>query len=79
MAGAEAPAELYAEMLRLVEPALLEEVMRRVQDNRWVAAQWLGLNRATVRKKLKLYGLESTAPSGHVEEDPEEPEPGQVS
>jgi two-component system nitrogen regulation response regulator GlnG len=53
----EPPAELYTELLRLVEPALLEEVMRRVQGNRWAAAQWLGLNRATVRKKLGLYGL----------------------
>jgi DNA-binding protein Fis len=40
-----------------VEPALLEEVMRRLHGNRWVAAQWLGLNRATVRKKLGVYGL----------------------
>ena len=56
-AGAEAPADLYAELLRCVEPPLLDEVMRRVQGNRWVAAQWLGLNRATVRKKLGLYGL----------------------
>jgi hypothetical protein len=31
--------------------------MRRVNGNRWVAAQWLGLNRATVRKKLGLYDL----------------------
>jgi DNA-binding protein Fis len=31
--------------------------MRRVQGNRWAAAQWLGLNRATVRKKLGLYDL----------------------
>ena len=31
--------------------------MRRLKGNRWVAAQWLGLNRATVRKKLALYGL----------------------
>jgi two-component system nitrogen regulation response regulator GlnG len=52
-----APQDLYAQLLRCVEPALLEEVMRRVQDNRWVAARWLGLNRATVRKKLGLYGL----------------------
>src|SRR5262249_2129503 len=59
------------ELLRCVEPALLEEVMRRVQDNRWVAAQWLGLNRATVRKKLKLYGLESVA-SGNDEEERED-------
>jgi len=49
------PANLYAELLRCVEPALMEEVMRRVQGNRWAAAQWLGLNRATVRKKLGLY------------------------
>jgi two-component system nitrogen regulation response regulator GlnG len=56
-AGADAPAELYAELLRAIEPSLFDEVMRRVQGNRWVAAKWLGLNRATVRKKLGLYGL----------------------
>ncbi len=55
--GAGAPGELYSELLRCVEPALLDEVMRRVQGNRWVAAKWLGLNRATVRKKLGAYGL----------------------
>ncbi|MCI0458052.1 MAG: sigma-54 dependent transcriptional regulator [Gemmataceae bacterium] len=52
-----APTDLYPELLRCVEPALLDEVMRRVNGNRWVAAQWLGLNRATVRKKLALYHL----------------------
>jgi DNA-binding protein Fis len=31
-----------------------------------VAAQWLGLNRATVRKKLHLYGL-SQAPDEEEE------------
>jgi two-component system nitrogen regulation response regulator GlnG len=51
------PTALYQELLQGVEPALLDEVMRRVQGNRWVAAQWLGLNRATVRKKLGRYGL----------------------
>jgi two-component system, NtrC family, nitrogen regulation response regulator GlnG len=56
-AGAEAPSALYAELLRGIEPALFDEVMRRVQGNRWVAAKWLGLNRATVRKKLGLYDL----------------------
>jgi DNA-binding protein Fis len=40
-----------------VEPSLLDEVLGRLGGNRWVAAQWLGLNRATVRKKLTLYGL----------------------
>ncbi len=43
--------------MECVEPALLNEVMRRVRGNRWVAAQWLGLNRATVRKKLAKYHL----------------------
>jgi two-component system nitrogen regulation response regulator GlnG len=52
-----APTNLYEELLKCVEPALLDEVMRRVQGNRWVAAQWLGLNRATVRKKLGMYGM----------------------
>jgi two-component system nitrogen regulation response regulator GlnG len=53
----EPPTNLYADLLRCVESALLEEVMKRVQGNRWAAAQWLGLNRATVRKKLALYNL----------------------
>ncbi len=65
----EAPGNLYAELLRCVEPVLLEEVMRRVQGNRWVAAQWLGLNRATVRKKLGLYDLSgSTSPAESKEQ-----------
>ena len=66
------PADLYGELLRCVEPALLEEVMRRVQDNRWVAAQWLGLNRATVRKKLERYNLTSVASPDRLEEAEEE-------
>jgi two-component system nitrogen regulation response regulator GlnG len=61
------PTDLYAELLRCVEPALLEEVMRRVQGNRWLAAQWLGLNRATVRKKLGLYDL--SGPGTEPEEE----------
>jgi two-component system nitrogen regulation response regulator GlnG len=64
-AGAEeVPANLYEEMLACVEPALLLEVMRRVRANRWAAAQWLGLNRATVRKKLGAYGLTDSPEEG---------------
>jgi two-component system nitrogen regulation response regulator GlnG len=51
------PTNLYEGLLRAIEPPLLEELMRRLQGNRVVAAQWLGLNRATVRKKLTEYGL----------------------
>jgi two-component system nitrogen regulation response regulator GlnG len=70
-AGRDAPSELYNALLRIVESALLEDVMRRVQDNRWVAAQWLSLNRATVRKKLKEYGLTSVTGNGPEEETEE--------
>jgi two-component system nitrogen regulation response regulator GlnG len=56
-AGTATPTDMYDELLRCVEPPLLEELMRRLQGNRVLAAQWLGLNRATVRKKLTEYGL----------------------
>ncbi len=60
-AGSAAPADLYAELLRHIEPALLQEIIQRVRGNRWEAARWLGLNRATVRKKLAAYGLQGEA------------------
>jgi two-component system nitrogen regulation response regulator GlnG len=63
------PAELYEELLGCVEPVLLEEVMRRVHGNRWLAAQWLGLNRATVRKKLAAHGLTDAYRQKGAEED----------
>ncbi len=53
------PTDLYGELLRGVEQPLLEELMRRLQGNRLLASQWLGLNRTTVRKKLIEYGLEN--------------------
>ncbi len=67
--GTTPPGDLYAELLRCVEPALLDEVMKRVEGNRWAAAQWLGLNRATVRKKLALYDLYQVPTPGNVEEE----------
>jgi two-component system nitrogen regulation response regulator GlnG len=73
--GATPPSDLHTALLQCVEPALLEEVMRRVQGNRWAAAQWLGLNRATVRKKLALYHLYQ-APTTNAEEEDSEPSEG---
>lgn len=51
------PADMYAALLREVEPALLTEVMRQAKGNRWRAAKWLGLTRTTLRKKLAQHGL----------------------
>lgn len=48
---------LYDTVLAEVEPALLLEVMRHCRNNQSRAAEILGLNRATLRKKLKQYAI----------------------
>ena len=49
---------LYAMVLSEVERPLLKCVMRHCQGNRTLAAKVLGINRATLRKKLDLYHLD---------------------
>jgi two-component system nitrogen regulation response regulator GlnG len=49
---------LYDLFLSLVEPPLLEAVLRRGQGNRAWAAQQIGIHRATLRQKLRKYGVE---------------------
>lgn len=49
--------ELYDIVLREIEVPMLVEVMRHCEGNQSKAAATLGLNRATLRKKLKQYGL----------------------
>jgi Fis family transcriptional regulator len=49
--------DLYDVVLSEVEPALLDVVMNYVQGNQTQAAELLGINRGTLRKKLKQYGL----------------------
>jgi Fis family transcriptional regulator len=43
--------------LQEVETPLLETVMAYVRGNQSKAAELLGINRGTLRKKLKMYGL----------------------
>ena len=50
-------ADVYELVLSEVEPPLLEVVLRETRGNITHAAEMLGLNRATLRKKLKKYGL----------------------
>ncbi|MFG1488271.1 helix-turn-helix domain-containing protein, partial [Oceanospirillum sp. HFRX-1_2] len=40
-----------------VEAPLLEAVMAYTKDNQSQASEILGLNRGTLRKKLKTYGM----------------------
>lgn len=55
--------DLYAMVMAEVEAPLLSCVMEHTDGNQTRAADVLGLNRGTLRKKLKLYGLiESDAP-----------------
>ncbi|MFC4726700.1 DNA-binding transcriptional regulator Fis [Coralloluteibacterium thermophilus] len=49
--------DLYEIVLREVEAPLFAEVMRHTDGNQSRAAATLGINRATLRKKLRLYGL----------------------
>jgi Fis family transcriptional regulator, factor for inversion stimulation protein len=51
------PENLYAMLIHTVEKPLLEMVMERAQYNQTRAAQWLGMNRNTLRKKLQEHGL----------------------
>jgi Fis family transcriptional regulator len=53
------PADLYDLVLREVEEPLLRVVMTQAEGNQSLAAEILGINRATLRKKLKLHGLAS--------------------
>ena len=49
--------DMYAMVLREVEAPLLAAVMRKARSNQCRAAHMLGLNRGTLRKKLKQYDL----------------------
>lgn len=55
--GEQAPEDLYTLVLEQVELPLLVEVLRHCGGNQSRAAAALGLNRATLRKKLKQYGV----------------------
>ena len=51
------PGGMYEMMVKVVEKPLLEVVMKQAGDNQSRAAEWLGLNRNTLRKKLLEHKL----------------------
>ena len=51
------PDGMYDMMVRVVEKPLLEVVMNHAENNQSRAAEWLGLNRNTLRKKLLEHKL----------------------
>jgi Fis family transcriptional regulator len=51
------PGGMHDMLVRAVEKPLLEVVMAQAEHNQSKAAQWLGLNRNTLRKKLLEHRL----------------------
>ena len=55
--GSSEPNGMYNMLVSVVEKPLLEVVMQHADNNQSKAAQWLGLNRNTLRKKLLEHKL----------------------
>ncbi len=53
-----APGGMYKLVISEVEGPMLETVMRYTRGNQCRAAELLGINRGTLRKKLKQHGIE---------------------
>ena len=51
------PSALYSLVLQEVEAPLFKAVMNYTKGNQSKAAEMLGINRGTLRKKLRIYGL----------------------
>jgi Fis family transcriptional regulator len=55
--GDSEPNGMYNMVVNVMEKPLLEVVMQHADNNQSKAAQWLGLNRNTLRKKLLEHKL----------------------
>lgn len=54
----DSPGNLYEMVMSEVEKPLLESVMTFTRGNQTRAAEVLGINRSTLRKKLEQYGID---------------------
>lgn len=53
------PEDLHSLIMKKVEKPLLGQILRRSGGNQVQASKILGINRNTLRKKMKLYGFSS--------------------
>lgn len=53
----ETPAGIYEMVLNCVEKPLLEVILDRAGSNQSRAADWLSINRNTLRKKMAQHGI----------------------
>lgn len=52
-----APTDLYEIVMQEIEPPLLEITLKHTGGNQTQAAKYLGVNRSTLRKKLRQYDI----------------------
>jgi Fis family transcriptional regulator, factor for inversion stimulation protein len=55
--GEQPPSNVYEMVVSIVEKPILEVIMARAGGNQSQAADMLGMNRNTLRKKLQQHGL----------------------
>jgi Fis family transcriptional regulator len=53
----EAPSEVFNMVISAVEKPMLAYILDRAEGNQTRAAEMLGINRNTLRKKMREYGL----------------------
>jgi Fis family transcriptional regulator len=53
----EKPRSVYEMVLKNVEKPLLETILNRADGNQTIAAEMLGINRNTLRKKIQQYKI----------------------
>jgi Fis family transcriptional regulator, factor for inversion stimulation protein len=53
----EAPAGIYEMVVNCVERPVLDLVLYHADGNQSRAAEWLGINRNTLRKKMQQHGI----------------------
>ncbi|MET0519101.1 MAG: Fis family transcriptional regulator [Burkholderiaceae bacterium] len=53
----EEPHSMHEMLIKLVEKPLLDIVMAKAQGNQSKAAEWLGINRNTLRRKLTEHDM----------------------
>ena len=51
------PGEVYEMVIKAVERPMLQVIMQRADGNQLKASEILGINRNTLRKKLKAHGM----------------------
>ncbi|MQR02272.1 Fis family transcriptional regulator [Glaciimonas soli] len=55
--GEQTPSNVYDMVISTVEKPMLEAIMLRAEGNQSYAAEMMGVNRNTLRKKLQQHGL----------------------